>query len=140
MGTYNVAVNGTSYAVVLKQKRGTTVTFAIEGEEYTVNVNQLRETRTASRNGSTAVASAAPPIIIRALSNEIRSPLPGIVSEVKVNVGQSIEVGATVLVIEAMKMENAIRASRAGIVEAVHVTKGQEVGNSALLVTFEKQQ
>jgi biotin carboxyl carrier protein len=62
--------------------------------------------------------------------------MPGIISEVKVREGQQVELGDTIVVIEAMKMENPIRAPRSAIVSAVKVAKGQEVQGGAVLVEF----
>jgi acetyl-CoA/propionyl-CoA carboxylase biotin carboxyl carrier protein len=66
----------------------------------------------------------------------VRAPIPGIISEIKTSVGQAVESGATLVVVEAMKMENPIRAHRAGVVKEVHVTKGVEIPSGALLVTL----
>jgi acetyl-CoA/propionyl-CoA carboxylase biotin carboxyl carrier protein len=62
--------------------------------------------------------------------------MPGIISEVKVREGQQVELGDTIVVIEAMTMENPIRAPRSAIVSAVKVAKGQEVQGGAVLVEF----
>ena len=53
--------------------------------------------------------------------------MPGTIVAVKVAVGDKVNAGDGVLVIEAMKMENEIQASKTGTVVAVHVTKGDTV-------------
>jgi biotin carboxyl carrier protein len=63
--------------------------------------------------------------------------MPGIVSEVKASEGALVQLGDTLLVIEAMKMENPIKATRSGTVKRVHVVKGQEVLSGAQLITLE---
>src|SRR5439155_14731172 len=67
---------------------------------------------------------------------EVRSVMPGVVKEVRVVVGQSVDAHVPLLVLEAMKMENEIRADRPGVVGAVHVAVGQAVEKGALLVTL----
>ncbi len=66
----------------------------------------------------------------------IVAPMPGLVARVEVEVGQRVEAGAGLVVVEAMKMENELRAPRAGLVQAVHVTAGQPVEKGAPLVTL----
>ena len=66
---------------------------------------------------------------------EVRSVMPGIVKEVRVQRGQPVEGGQALLILEAMKMENEIRAPLAGRIEALHVAPGQAVEKGALLVT-----
>ena len=68
--------------------------------------------------------------------NAIKAPLPGTVSEIKVTVGQQVNVGDTVLVLEAMKMQNNIEAESAGTVKAIHVNKGDSVMEGAVLLTI----
>ena len=54
-------------------------------------------------------------------------PLPGVIIEVSVKVGDVVKTGQKVAVIEAMKMENEIQAPEAGTVTAVIVNKGDSV-------------
>jgi len=68
--------------------------------------------------------------------NAVVAPMHGVVVEIKVRVGESVESGALVAVIEAMKMMNEIRSSRAGTVAEVKVSPGQTVETGAILVTF----
>jgi len=67
----------------------------------------------------------------------VRAPMPGLVVRVEVEVGQRVESGAGLVVVEAMKMENELRAQRGGVVSAVHVAAGQTVEKGAPLVTVE---
>jgi acetyl/propionyl-CoA carboxylase alpha subunit len=69
----------------------------------------------------------------RSGDGRLKAPIPGLITRVLVEPGQVVEMGETVLVLEAMKMENEIRASRAGTVTALHVTPGQSVARSAVL-------
>ena len=70
-------------------------------------------------------------------SGIVVAPMPGLVVRVEVAVGQRVEAGAGLVVVEAMKMENELRATRAAMVAAVHVAPGQAVEKGAPLVTLE---
>jgi propionyl-CoA carboxylase alpha chain len=66
------------------------------------------------------------------------SPLPGIVRRVAVRVGDRVEAGAVLVVVEAMKTEHRIAAARAGTVRRVLVADGQEVAAGATVVELEE--
>ena len=66
----------------------------------------------------------------------IRAPMHGLVVRVEVTVGQQVETGAGLVVVEAMKMENELRATRPGVVQTIHVAPGQTVDKGASLVTL----
>jgi methylmalonyl-CoA carboxyltransferase small subunit len=65
------------------------------------------------------------------------SPVMGLVIKVNVEPGVTVEAGALMLVLEAMKMETNVTAPRAGTVKSVHVTPGDPVKVNQLLVEFE---
>jgi biotin carboxyl carrier protein len=67
---------------------------------------------------------------------EVTSVMPGVVKEVRIEPGQTVEGGQALLILEAMKMENEIKAPLAGRVEALHVKAGQTVEKGAKLVTI----
>lgn len=66
--------------------------------------------------------------------NEIKAPMPGLVLEVNVEVGQTIAKGDPLLILEAMKMENVIKSAGDGVVEEILIDKGAAVEKGALLI------
>ena len=69
--------------------------------------------------------------------SEVKAPMPGLVLDVLVSPGDSVEIGQKILVLEAMKMENAIKSPTAGVVASVNVSKGQAVDKNFILIRFE---
>ena len=67
----------------------------------------------------------------------LRAPMPGLVVRVLARPGESIAVGAGVVVLEAMKMENELRATGAAVVKAIRVKPGEVVEKGQVLVEFE---
>ncbi len=70
-------------------------------------------------------------------SGDVTVPMQGTIVKVLVEVGQAVELGQAVVVLEAMKMENQINAERAGTVKAVKVTAGDTVGAGDVVVVIE---
>lgn len=64
----------------------------------------------------------------------VKAPIPGQVSQVLVNVGQEVETGAPIAILEAMKMFNEIRAPCSGRVKSIHVRPGENVSRGQALV------
>jgi len=67
----------------------------------------------------------------------VKAQMPGIVRELKVAVGDNIEKGEPLLILEAMKMQNDIRSDRAGVIKALHIAAGDTVDKGAKLVDIE---
>jgi biotin carboxyl carrier protein len=68
---------------------------------------------------------------------DVKAPMPGLVVEVAVAIGQKVVKGDKVLILEAMKMENVIKAAGDGVIKAVHVSKGTAVEKGQLLIEIE---
>jgi 3-methylcrotonyl-CoA carboxylase alpha subunit len=73
----------------------------------------------------------------RAAAGSLASPMPGIVIAIHARVGETVEEGATLAIVEAMKMEHAVKAPRRGTVAAVKVEVGDRVAAGAPLVVVE---
>jgi len=91
---------------------------------------------TAVGPGPAAAQAPGPADIPLAGSGGVASPIAGTVLEVKVKVGDQVDKGQTLLVIEAMKMETAIAAPGAGKIKAVLVAAGDAVRENQTLVDF----
>jgi biotin carboxyl carrier protein len=67
-------------------------------------------------------------------SGAVVAPIPGLVTAILVNVGDPVEVGQSVAVIEAMKMENHLTTPVSGAVQEICVQKGAEVGTGQIIM------
>jgi propionyl-CoA carboxylase alpha chain len=72
------------------------------------------------------------------MSKFVLSPMPGLLAEVAVQVGQKVQAGERVAVIEAMKMENVLFATADGVVAKVLAAKGDSLSVDQPIVEFEK--
>ncbi len=69
--------------------------------------------------------------------SDVTTPMPGRIVAIEVSVGDTVEAGQTVLVVEAMKMENPVHAPVAGTVRAIHVAEGDQVNPDECLMEIE---
>ena len=143
MKEYKYKINGNEYAVCINEVNDTTANVTVNGEEYKVEWEKPKEEKPIVKVQPVAAkpAQAAPaPAVAPAAAvkgNAIKTPLPGVIIDVKVNVGDTVKKGDTVIVLEAMKMENNINADRDGKVTAIQVAKGDTVADGAVLVVLE---
>ena len=71
------------------------------------------------------------------LINQIKAPMPGLILEINVQVGQEVKENDSLLILEAMKMENNFLSPRNGIIKSIAVEKGLAVEKGQLLIEFE---
>ena len=70
-------------------------------------------------------------------SGDVTVPMQGTIVKVLVEVGQAVEVGQGIVVLEAMKMENQINAEKAGTIKAIKVVPGDTVGGGDVVAVIE---
>ncbi len=116
----------------------------INGKVYEVEAEELGEgTSEPSRVVAAPVTASAPPVAPKAQQGsvsgaaQVEAPLPGLVLDVKVDAGQTVDAGQVLVILEAMKMENEIVAPDNGVVSAVRVSKGDNVSAGDVLVVLE---
>lgn len=69
--------------------------------------------------------------------NKIEAPMPGLILELNVSVGDEVKENDSLLILEAMKMENVITSPRDGIIKDIQIKKGDTVDKNSLLIEFE---
>jgi len=69
--------------------------------------------------------------------SNIVAPMPGLVLEIPIEVGQQVNEDDPLLILEAMKMENVLSSPREGVIKNISVAKGDTVEKKQLLITFE---
>jgi acetyl-CoA/propionyl-CoA carboxylase, biotin carboxylase, biotin carboxyl carrier protein len=70
-------------------------------------------------------------------SGEVAVPMQGTIVKVLVVVGDKVEVGQTICLLEAMKMENAVNAEKDGVIKEVRVSAGASVGAGDIVAVIE---
>ena len=145
MKEYKYTIDGNKYDVVINEVNDTTAKVTVNGKEYSVEWEKPVEEKpvvkvqpaaakpVAAAPAATPAAAPATPVS----GNAIKTPLPGVIIDVKVAVGDTVKKGQTVVVLEAMKMENNINADRDGKITAIQVAKGDTVADGAVLVVME---
>ncbi len=115
-GTYSILLDGQSFEVRVQPEPGGGLHVQTYGEEFPVVVHDPRVWR--GKRGGMLEAEGR---------QQVSAPMPGKVVRVLVAVGDKVEAGQGLLVVEAMKMQNEIRAPKSGTVERILVAEGQNV-------------
>ena len=125
LGQVALVMNGETYAISIESD-GSAGHVAVAGKSFKVELEDEREraAHAADRAGGKS-------------GGVVESAMPGVVVEVLVAVGDDVEAGQSLLILEAMKMQNEIAAPAAAKVAAVHVEQGAAVGAGEKLVTLE---
>ncbi|MEQ9413945.1 MAG: biotin/lipoyl-containing protein [Cyclobacteriaceae bacterium] len=107
----------------------TTKTFVIKinGHKYTVSVKDKFELLLEKMGMNVGAANKV---------NSIKAPMPGLIIDLKVKVGDEVKAGDQLLILEAMKMENIIKSPGDGTVKTVKVEKGNSVEKGQVLIEF----
>lgn len=144
MTRVRVNIKGRWYTVEVGDPRRNPVEVVVDGERYLV---EMEPTSVAARQstGTAAATSKAPeqrqaPGLRGITSGDertIRSPLPGRIVSVSVRVGQRVQGGDEICILESMKMEQSVRMGRDGKVKTVQIAVGQSVQTGSPLVELE---
>ena len=130
MKKYNLDIEGESFQVEIDSVSGNTASVSVNGKRYNV-VLKGEEKEVGKAPVATPSVSSVPS------DKSIKAPLPGVILDLKVNVGDRVQEGQVVAVIEAMKMENDIESELSGVIKSINVSKGESVLEGAVIVTIE---
>ena len=149
MHKYRYKVQGVDYDVEIEEVEGNLAKVSVNGIPFEVElkrpinpVHAIKKPKVdAPKPAAPAPAPAAAPVAAAPAAapgsgNPVKAPLPGTISSISVKVGDQVNVGDTVLVLEAMKMQNNIEAEYAGTVTSIVVNPGDSVMEGAVLLTI----
>ncbi len=143
---YKFKINGHEYEVNVGSVEGGIAKVAVNGTQYEVEVesNTLIKPRPAKPVAvAPATYSATAPVTPAKINqtpsgaSPLRSPLPGVILEVKAKEGDTVKAGQLLMVLEAMKMENNIDAHKAGVIKSIDKRQGDSVLEGDVLLTIE---
>ena len=139
---YRLVVDGAEHKLELLEQSLPELRLALDGLYQTVLALPEGEAWWVHTATSGAVRLRSVPLLPEpeealAPAGSLRSPMPGKVLAVLVAVGDSVEAGAALMKLEAMKMEHTVLAPRAGRVLEIHFGVGETVGSDALLLSLE---
>ena len=158
MKTYKYKVQGVDYEVEITDVEGKIARVNVNGIPFEIEmqkpINAAKHPALAATKKSASVAPAAAPAAAAApatpvaapaqpaqpaaagAGTPVKAPLPGTINAINVKVGDKVNVGDVVVVLEAMKMQNNIEAENAGTVTAILVNPGDSVMEGAVMLTI----
>jgi len=142
MKSFKYTINGTVYKVHINSVVEDIAEVEVNGMPYKVIMEKpaKKQVVTLKRPAQAPTTSTGAPVVSRPVASSsagaVRSPLPGVILEMKCKVGDTVKRGQTILILEAMKMENSINADRDGSIIEIKVNKGDSVLENAELVVI----
>lgn len=129
----NVTVNGIPFEVEMK--------LPVKAGKQKVKLSEERRVKSEESNSSSSATNASSatttqPAAAATSGKSVVAPLPGTINEIKVKVGDKVNAGDTVVILEAMKMQNNIEAETSGTITGINVNKGDAVMEGDTLVTI----
>ena len=147
MKDYSLKINGQNYTVQIDEVNdaSTVAHVVVNGTAYEVEIEGAKTSAASRPQVVPAPKEANSAMITPATASPsapssgyaVKCPLPGTVLSVKVQVGDKVASGQTLVVLEAMKMENNIDADRAGVVKEVCIQQGATVMEGDNLIVIE---
>lgn len=163
MAKYQYTVKGVDYEVEIQDIEGNIANVTVNGIPFEVEMKQpvkpgkqkfriANEVRSDKGGASSADSAKTSPSSTTTAANTepaaskkasasaggkpVVAPLPGTINDIKVKVGDKVNAGDTVVILEAMKMQNNIEAETSGTVASINVNKGDAVMEGDTLVTI----
>ena len=148
MNKYQYKVQGVDYEVEIEEVEGNIAKVNVNGIPFEI---EMQRPINAAKHPTIVKPKVAAPVqpapsaapapkpqtaAAPASGNALKAPLPGTITSVNVKVGDTVNVGDVVIILEAMKMQNNIEAETAGTITAINVTPGDSVMEGSVLLTI----
>ena len=153
MNKYQYKVKGVDYEVEIAEVEGNIAKVNVNGIPFEVELQKpinaaKHPTMTAPKVQAPQSAAAKPDApqtatetpaaqpVAAGVGHAIKAPLPGTITDIRVELGQQVNAGDVVLVLEAMKMQNNIEAEATGKIVSILVKPGDTVMEGSVLLTI----
>lgn len=143
MKKYSFSINGNEYDVEIKNVDDNVAEVEVNGFVYSVEFDRNIETTKTpklvrnmvvpSTDITPAEQKTSSPAVPKG-AGIVKSPIPGTILEIHVNVGDTVKSGDKLITLEAMKMENIINSDKGGKVVSIKIKKGDSVMEGDILV------
>jgi len=142
MKQYKYKINGNLYSVTVNDIEDNVAHVEVNGTPYNVELDKPIKVaaKPVTRPAAAPKTATGAPVVTRPAATKsagIKSPLPGVILDIKVKEGDMVKKGQPVIILEAKKMENNINADRDGKVTAIKVQKGESVLEGTDLIIIE---
>ena len=147
MKQYKYKINGNLYNVTVNDPEENIVNVEVNGTPYKVELDKPVKPAVApkpvTRPAAAPKTDSGAPVVQRPANtgsgkkDGVKSPLPGVILDIKIKEGDTVKKGQTVIILEAMKMENNINAHKDGKVVELKVKQGDSVLEGTDLVIIE---
>lgn len=143
MKQYKYKINGNLYNVTVNDIEDNVANVEVNGTSYKVELDQPVKAapKPVVRPAAAPKTDTGAPVVQRPVAaskkDGVKSPLPGVILDIKVKEGDVVKKGQTVIILEAMKMENNINANKDGKVVEIKVNKGDSVLEGTDLIIIE---
>jgi biotin carboxyl carrier protein len=127
---FHVLQNNMSFKTEIIDTNFNQKSYKVKVNNNTYNINIVNDLDTLIKEMGFEVGSSKK-------VNDIKAPMPGLILDISVKIGQEVNEDDTLLILEAMKMENVITSPRQGVIKSISVSKGDAVEKNQLLIEFE---
>ena len=133
-GKTAIEIDGQFFRVEVKRAQGNVVQIEVSGKLFDVQYPPKISVEPAVKLEPTAAVMRRPAISLMVEKDAVMAPIAGRIVLLRANVGQKVEKGECVCILEAMKMENEVAVPKAGVVKEIRVSEGAVVNKGDVLV------
>jgi biotin carboxyl carrier protein len=133
-----IQTKGNNYNVIKDNKSYNVEVLSVKSEEksFLIKVDGIKYSLNAKDKYDELLHSLGMDNLVSKKVADLKAPMPGLVLEISVEVGQEVAKGETLLILEAMKMENVIKSPTDGVIKSIAVNKTDTVEKNQLILNF----
>lgn len=125
---FSLLINGKSFEAHLSENEKNKWNVQLQGALYEVNTLDEREKRLTEAAGYLSTSNS---------KYMLKSPMPGLISNIPVKLGDKIETGDVLIILESMKMQNELKSPQDGLVTEIRVSEGANVEQKEVLLVID---